>query len=475
MQRANVIGSGPNGLAAAIALARAGVEVHLFERLAHVGGACSSGEATLPGFVHDLGASALPMAVSSPFFNSVPLARYGFRYIQPELSLAHPFEDGSAVALTPSLDEMSTQFPRDDARAWQRLFNPLVEDWRGLAREILGPVVHIPKRPLKLARFGLQAVLPATTLARALFAEKRAQALFGGCAGHSVMPLDGPLSSAICLVLAAAGHADGWPVAAGGSQSLADALGAHLRALGGMIHLEQSIEDVNDFNPKDLLLFDTSVPALERIAGDRFPGSFRDTLMRFKQGPGVFKIDWALSEPIPWTAPECRRAGTVHVGGTLEEIARAEREVFAGGHSERPFLILVQPSLADPSRAPARRHTAWAYCHVPNSSTLDQTQAIESQIERFAPGFHDVVLARRSWSTAQLEAWNPNLVGGDLSGGAMTVKQMLLRPSVRDYGTSDPRIFLCSSATSPGGGIHGMCGFHAAQLALSTDRRRRLR
>ena len=462
---ADVIGSGPNGLAAAITLAQAGVPVRVFERNSQLGGACASAQLTLPGFVHDLGASALPMAAASPFLRSLPLDRYGFRFAQPEFPLAHPFDDGTAVALTSSLSAMSSQLPPGDASSWHTLLGPIVRGWNHLVPEILGPLLHIPRHPFLLARFGLPALLPSTMLARTAFAHPRTRALFAGCAAHSVMPLESPLSSAIALVLASAAHTVGWPVSVGGSQSLADALAAHLTSLGGTIHLDHPVHTLAQLSG-DALFFDTSPSALERIAAPCLSAQFRSSLRSFKPGPGSFKVDWALSEPIPWTAPECRCAGTIHVGGTLEEIAGAEAEVFAGRHPAKPFLILVQPSIADASRAPAGKHTAWAYCHVPNGSSLDLTAAIEAQITRFAPGFPDVILERCPHSTAQLESWNPNLIGGDLSGGAMTPRQMLLRPSIRDYGTSDPSIFLCSSSTPPGGGIHGMCGFHAASLAL---------
>ena len=467
---ADIIGSGPNGLAAAITLAQAGVAVQVFERNRQIGGACSSAELTLPGFLHDLGASALPMAAASPFLSALPLAQHGFHFAHPEFPLAHPLDDGTAVALTDSIAAMSSQLPLPDARSWTSMFKPLVSNWPTLVREILGPLLHIPRHPFVLARFGLPALLPASTLARHVFHDARAQALFAGCAAHSVMPLESPLSSAVALVLAAAAHTVGWPVASGGSQSLSNALAAHLQSLGGVVHCDHPVEHLAQLTG-DGLFFDTGASALERIAGPALSGSFRARLRAFKPGPGAFKIDWALSEPIPWKAPECRRAATIHVGGTLAEIASSEAEVFAGKHPEKPFLILVQPSVADPSRAPAGRYTAWAYCHVPNGSTLDRTAAMEAQVARFAPGFADVILARRTHSTAQMEAWNPNLLGGDLSGGAMSARQMLLRPSIREYGTSNPRIFLCSSSTPPGGGVHGMCGFHAANLALLTLRR----
>jgi phytoene dehydrogenase-like protein len=466
MRTANIIGSGPNGLAAAITLAQAGFAVTVFERNATPGGACATAELTLPGFHHDLGASAFPMGAASPFFRALPLQQHGLNWCHPEYPLAHPLDDGTAVALTPTLDGMFAQLTKDDAAAWKRFFQPIVRHWEDLVPDLLSTVVHIPRHPLSMARFGLPALLPATTFAHTFFSKPRAQALFAGCAAHSVMPLNSPLSSAIGIVLAAAGHTVGWPVACAGSQSLTNALVAHLQSLGGAIQLNHTIEALSQLPRADLTFFDTSAQAIEGIAGPRFTPPFRESLRAFKSGPGVFKIDWALSEAIPWTAEACRYAGTIHVGGTLEEIARAEAEVFAGKHPDKPFVLLVQPSVADPSRAPAGKHTAWAYCHVPNGSTIDRTEAIESQIARFAPGFRDIVLARATHNTAQLETWNPNLVGGDLSGGAMSIGQLLFRPTARDYATTDPAIFLCSSATPPGGGVHGMCGHRAAQLAL---------
>ena len=383
--------------------------------------------------------------------------------------MAHPFDDGSAIALTPTLSGMREVLPRADAQAWHSLFAPIVRDFDKLAGDFLGPLVRIPHHPIALARFGLPALLPATTLARMRFSDERTRALFAGNAGHSVMPLTSPLCSAIALVLAASAHAVGWPHATGGSQSLANALAAHLQTLGGSIHLNHQVETLADLPPADFVFFDTSVPTLDRLAAPHLTPGFRSALHAYQRGPGIFKIDYALSEPIPWQAGLCRRAGTVHVGGTLAEIEQAEAEVFAGRHPAKPFLILVQPSLADPTRAPAGRHTAWVYCHVPNGSTLDQTHAIESQIERFAPGFRDVVLAAGRRPRSSSKPGNPNLLGGDLSGGAMTVKQMVFRPTIRDYATSDPALYLCSSATAPGGGVHGMCGHNAAILALTRE------
>ena len=445
----------------------------MYEALDTLGGACSTAQVTLPGFHHDLGASAFPMGVASPFFRSLPLARYGFHWLDPELPLAHPLDDGTAVSLHPQLSSMADELSAHDFAAWSRLFAPLVKQWHALIPEILSPVLHLPRHPLALARFGLPALLPATTLARTLFGTPRAQApraqaLFAGCAAHSVMPLESPLSAAVGLVLAAAGHTAGWPVIRGGSQSLTDALAAHLRSLGGEIVTGHPVQTLADLPPATLTLCDTSVQTLARIAADRLTPTYLHSLSHFRPGPGAFKIDWALSEPIPWRAASCRRAATIHIGGTLNEIAAAERTAFTNTHSETPFVLLVQPSIADPTRAPAGRHTAWGYCHVPNGSTLDRTHAIESQVERFAPGFRDCILARRTQTTAQLEAWNANLTGGDLSGGAMTPRQLVLRPTRRTYTTSDSSLFLSSSSTPPGGGVHGMCGFHAATAALTS-------
>lgn len=463
---ANVIGSGPNGLAAAITLAQAGVKVTVYEGQQRVGGACASAEVTLPGFVHDLGSSAYPMGVASPFFRSLGLERFGLRWVQPELALAHPLDGGIAASLGFGFAGLEEQLGARDAAAWRTMFTGLVERWEKLVPEILGPVMHVPRHGLALARFGLPALLPAVTLARRSFQNEAARALFAGCAAHSVMPLDAPVSAAIGLVLGTAAHATGWPVVQGGAQRLSDALAACLLELGGEIRTGQFVSSLEDLPRAEIHLFDTSTEALLRIAGGRFSAGYKASLGAFQRGPGVFKVDWALSEPIPWAAKACRQAATVHVGGSMDEIAAAEQAVFDDGYADKPFVLLVQPSVCDPLRAPVGKHTAWGYCHVANGSTRDRTDAIEAQVERFAPGFRDCILARRTWNTQALEGWNPNLAGGDLGGGAMTAKQMLLRPTLREYGTSDPGIFLCSSSTPPGGGVHGMAGYHAARLAL---------
>jgi len=466
LRTANIIGSGPNGLAAAITLAQRGVAVTVYERNAQIGGACATAEVTLPGFRHDLGASVYPLGVASPFFRALPLADFGLRWIEPDAPLAHPLDDGTAVLLEHSLEATAAQFSAHDARAWRLLLASSVRDWPKLVNEVTRPLLRLPSSPFVMATFGVAAMLPAQALARTVFRDEPARALFAGCAAHSVLPLTHVASSAPGLVLAAAAHTTGWPIAAGGAQAIVDALAAYLRSLGGNIVLNTEIAQLDDLPPADAALFDTSVTTLDRIAGESFTPTFRKVLRGFRPGPGIFKLDFALREPIPWRAAACRRAATVHVGGTLGEIGLSEDAAFHGRPCDRPFVLLVQPSLFDPTRAPAGRHTAWAYCHVPYGSTENLTEVIERQIERFAPGFHECILASRASNAADLARWNPNLAGGDISGGAMTFSQLLLRPTERLYSTSNPRVYLCSAATPPGGGVHGMCGHLAALRAL---------
>ena len=477
LRTANVIGSGPNGLAAAITLAQRGVSVTVFERSQCIGGACSTAEITLPGFKHDLGSSCYPMGVASPFFNSLPLAKYGLRWIEPEAPLAHPLDDGTAVMLEHDLDRTAAQFVEGrgarpdthDARAWHNLLASSVRDWEGLVVDFMHPLLGLPRNPVAIGFFGMAAVWPAKLLAEAIFRYEPARALFAGCAAHSVLPLTHVISSATGLVLAAGGHTTGWPVAAGGAQSITDALAACLQELGGQIVTEHTVASLRELPPADVTLFDTSARALDAIAGDALTPGYRTRLAHFRRGPGIFKVDYALSEPIPWRAADCKRAGTVHAGGTLGEITRSEHDAFFGripkGKDDKPFVLVVQPSLFDPGRAPAGKHTAWAYCHVPSGSLEDRTEAIERQLERFAPGFREVVLARRRWNATDLTAWNPNLYGGDVSGGAMTLAGMIARPTLRGYRTSNSRVYLCSSSTPPGGAVHGMAGHHAAMAA----------
>ncbi len=470
-KRAVVVGSGPNGLAAACVLARAGLEVEVFEAAETIGGGARTAELTLPGFQHDLGASAFPMGAASPIFRSLDLDRFGLRWLQPKAPLAHPLDGGGSVVQERSVEATADSLGREDGAAYRKLVGPLVEHWEELAPELLGPPIHLPKHPLLLARFGLGAVQPATLLATALFKGERAQALFAGNAAHSVMPLEQPLSAAIALVLLAAGHAVGWPVAEGGAQAISNALAACLKSFGGVIHTGFRVSSLAELGAADLILCDLTPRGLLDLAAADLTPSYASLLRRFRYGPGAFKVDWALDGPIPWTSAGCLRAGTIHVGGTLDEIAASERAPWAGRVEARPFVLLVQPSVCDPTRAPAGKHTAWAYCHVPNGWPGEATHAIEQQVERFAPGFGERILARRVMSTAALEAENANLVGGDLSGGAMTAWQMAMRPTPRTYETSRAGLYLCSSSTPPGGGVHGMCGYHAAIEALDSLRR----
>jgi phytoene dehydrogenase-like protein len=449
LPEAVVVGSGPNGLAAAIALAQAGRDVLVLEGQATIGGGCRSAELTLPGFVHDTCSTVHGLALASPFFATLPLAEHGFEPVHPGAPLAHPLDDGSAVMMERSVEATAVGLG-PDAAAYRRLLEPLVREAEAFFAAVLGPLLRPPAHPLLLARFGARGLRSATGLARARFEGERARALLAGCAAHSMLPLTAPLTAAFGLVLAASAHAVGWPVTRGGSQRLADALAAHLRSLGGRIETGRTVKSLDELRPGSPILLDVTPRQLGELAGQ--PRAHR-------YGPGVFKLDWALDGPIPWTAPEVARAGTVHLGGTLEEIAAAED----GNHAERPFVLLVQPTLFDPSRAPAGRHTAWAYCHVPNGSARDMTAAIESQVERFAPGFRDLIAARSAMDSAEIERRNPNYVGGDINGGRRDLRSLAL--PVR-YRTQLPGVYLCSSSTPPGGGVHGMCGYWAARAAL---------
>jgi phytoene dehydrogenase-like protein len=468
-KRALVIGSGPNGLAAAIALAQAGLRVEVYEAEAEAGGGARTLPLTLPGFLHDFGSAVHPMAVSSPFFKSLPLAEYGLEWIHGEAPLAHPLDDGTAVVLEQDLSTTDRVLGMD-GRRWRALLQPLVEHWDDFVKDALGPVVRMPRHPLRMARFGMSGVQPAQWIARNELEGVRARALFAGLAAHTFLSFDRPLSSAMTLVLAAAAHAVGWPVPRGGSGAITRALVAHLEKLGGTVHTARRI-DAQTWKElgghETLTLFDTTPRALMAIAREHVNEGFWQTAKKFEPAPGVFKIDYALSQPVPWRARDCQRALTVHLGGTYDEIAASEDAMTRGRCAERPFVIAAQPSLYDETRAPAGKHVLWAYCHVPNGSTVDMTERIEEQIERFAPGFGDCVLMRKVSAPADLEAMDANLVGGDISGGAMTVRQFLFRPS---YATGTRGLYLCSSSTAPGGGVHGMCGANAARLALRQTR-----
>ncbi|MGI9106412.1 MAG: phytoene desaturase family protein [Pyrinomonadaceae bacterium] len=460
-----VVGSGPNGLAAAIELARAGRSVRVYEAAETIGGGTRSAELTLPGFVHDVCSAVHPLAVASPFFRTLPLAAHGLEWVHPPASLAHPFDDGTAAVLERSIEQTGGTLDGADAARYARLMQPLVADWERLESALLGPL-RWPRHPFALARFGLRGLRPAHSLAESLFAGERARALFVGLAAHSMLPLDQMGTAAFGLVLGITGHAVGWPSPRGGAQRIADALAAYLRSLGGEIVTGARIASIDELPPARAVLCDVTPRQLLRLAGHRLPPSYKRKLARYRYGPGAFKIDWALDGPVPWKAAACARAGTVHLGGTLSEITASERAPAKGEHAEHPYVLVAQPSLFDPTRAPAGKHTVWAYCHVPNGSTFDMTERIESQIERFAPGFRDRVLARSVLPPAELERRNANLVGGDINGGSQDLRQLFLRPTFRLYATPAQNLYLCSSSTPPGGGVHGMCGYFAARTAL---------
>jgi len=463
--RACVIGAGPNGLAAAIILAQAGLQVDVLEAESTPGGAVRTLELTLSGFRHDFGAAVFPLGAGSPFFSSLPLINHGLEWIHSPAPLAHPLDDGTAVMLERDLNESTVSFGIDGS-AWNKLLRPFVERWPEFATEILRPVSVAPRNPLLMARFGMVALQSAQAVARR-FRNQRTRALFAGLAAHSFLGLDEPLSAAFAIMMAVPAHAVGWPIPRGGAQSLTSALCSLLSTLGGGVNTSSPVQNLEAFANYDLLFCDLTPRQLAKVGGKRLSDSYRRRLARYRYGPGVFKVDYALNAHIPWKASDCSRAATVHLGGTFEEIAAAEKAVRRGEHPDRPFVLLAQPSLFDNSRAPTGKHTAWAYCHVPNGSNVNMLEKLESQIERFAPGFRDCVMARRVFSPADLESMDANLIGGDIGGGALDVRQFLFRPTWRNYATSAPDIYICSASTPPGGGVHGMCGYHAAKKALS--------
>ena len=431
-----------------------------------VGGGARSAALTLPGFLHDVCSAVHPLAAGSPFFSTLPLSNHGLDWVHPPAPLAHPLDDGTAVVMERSV-EATADGLGPDAASYSELFAPLVSDWEKLTADILGPL-RFPRHPLATGRFGLTGLRSARSVAQARFRGERARALFAGLAAHSILPLERPLSAAFGLVLGAAGHAVGWPMPRGGAQRIADALASHLASLGGRIETGVTVERLEDVPAAAVTLLDVTPRQVVKIAGRRLPGRYRRRLDAYRYGAAAFKIDWALSGPVPWTASECARAGTVHLGGTMDEVADGEREVWEGRHPERPFVLLSQPSLFDPSRAPEGRHTVWAYCHVPNGSRVDVTDRIEAQVERFAPGFRERILKRSVRPPAVLEEYNPNCVGGDINGGVQDLGQLFSRPArmLDPYSIPSTDIFICSSSTPPGGGVHGMCGYFAARAAL---------
>jgi phytoene dehydrogenase-like protein len=460
-----IVGSGPNGLSAAIALARAGCKVIVFEANDTIGGGVRSAALTLPGFVHDVCSAVHPFAVASPFWRTLPLADYGLEWIQPPLMLGHPFDDGSAATVERSV-EATAESLGADADAYRRMIGGVVRDWPRLERAVLGPPAA-PRHPLTLARFGIRALRSAEGLANGVFREPRARALFGGIAAHSMAPLNRPLTAGVGLALNAMCHVAGWPIPRGGAQRVTNALAAYLRRLGGEIVTGCRVTSLDSLPLARAVLCDLSPRPFLAVAGHRLPRRFAQQLERYRYGIGAFKVDWALSAPIPWTSAACRRAGTIHLGGSLTEIAASAAATCAGKIPERPYVLLSQPTVFDPTRAPEGKHVAWGYCHVPAASSADMLDRIERQIERFAPGFRECVLARSVRTPADIETHNANLVGGDIAAGALDLRQFFARPTWRTYGTPVKGLYLCSASTPPGVGVHGMCGYFAARRALA--------
>ena len=461
-----VVGAGPNGLAAATTLAGEGASVLVVEANDRVGGGARTDELTLPGFRHDTCSAVHPLGVGSPYFRSLPLAEHGLEWLYPDVQAAHVLDGGQAAVLLRSVDETAEA---NGDPGWERLLRPVVEGWADLETDILRPALQMPTALSTFLKFGIRAPWPAAALAKVLLRSERSRALLAGIAAHSIARLDAPFTGAAGLVLAAAGHAVGWPVAKGGSQAISDALVGHLESLGGKVETGRRVADLDELPPSKVVLLDVTPWQAALLASSRLPHRYRERLRRVRHAWGSYKVDYALDGPVPWTAEAARRAGTVHVGGRFSDVAASEKAVSAGTVSERPFLLVGQQSLIDPTRAPAGKHTLWVYCHVPLRSSVDVTERIERQIERFAPGFRDLVLARSVKGPAELESFNANYVGGDITGGAADGTQLVLRPvaSLHPYRTKAPGLYLCSSSTPPGPGVHGMCGHWAAKAALA--------
>ena len=462
-----IIGAGPNGLAAAIKLAQEGLSVLVLEASATPGGGCRTAELTLPGFHHDICSAIHPLGYGSPFFRTLPLEKYGLEWIQPTSPLAHPFDDGPPALLEQSIEATAATLGKDGEN-YRRLMQPLVPDWETLCQTLREPL-RLAKYPFGLARFGLKAILSSQVLTETTFQGGRARGFFAGMAAHSMLPLEHSPSGAFGMALGIAGHAVGWPFPRGGSQKIIDALVAHLKTLGGEVVTGVNVKSLEELPPSRLIIGDITPRQLVQIAGDKLPEGYRNRLGKYRYGMGAFKLDWALSGPIPWKSPEVARAGTVHLGGTRAELSASERAAWNGKICERPYVLLAQQSLFDSSRAPAGQHTAWGYCHVPHGSPVDMTSRIEAQIERFAPGFRDLILARHTIPPAAMERYNANYIGGDINGGVQDWAQLFTRPVARwtPWSTPVPGLFLCSASTPPGGGVHGMGGYYAALAALA--------
>ncbi|HLI93215.1 MAG TPA: NAD(P)/FAD-dependent oxidoreductase [Puia sp.] len=460
-----VVGSGPNGLAAAILLRQQGLSVLLLEAKQTIGGGLRSAELTLPGFVHDICSAVHPLAISSPFLQTLPLAKFGLEFLYPPVAAAHPLDGGAAALLAGTVSDVARTLGPDE-RAYSKLMGPIVQHWEELLPDLLAPL-HLPKDPLMLARFGWEGLPSATWLARR-FRTVEARALIAGMAAHGMQPLSNYTTAAIALLFLASGHDKGWPIPRGGSMAISNALGAYYLSMGGKIETGIAVTSFAQLPSSRCVLLDLTPRQLLRLADSRWSPLYRRQLGKFRYGMGVFKIDWALAGQIPFLSEGCRAAGTVHIGGTFEEIAASEEATAKGILAERPFVLLAQPSVHDSSRAPAGRHVAWAYCHVPNGSQVDMTERIERQVERMAPGFRELILARHVYNTEQLEEYNPNYVGGDINGGVMDIRQFWTRPALKwsPYRTSEKSVYICSASTPPGGGVHGMCGYHAAKRAL---------